>query len=140
MSRLMGVDFGLKRIGIAFSDERKIIASSFGKILVGKNSEETCKKILQLIEEHDVEKIVLGNPLHMDGKMSFLSDEVKHFKELLQTKTEIPIVLWDERLTSVQAQRTLQSSGMSRKKRAKVVDTVAAVILLQSYLDSQSLI
>ena len=138
MGRVAAIDFGLKRLGIALSDETKLIASTQKTLLASKTSEETAKNLLQAIEDQSVDEIIFGNPLHMNCNVSFLADEVKHFIAILQKFTPIPIKLWDERLTSVQAHRTMQLGGVSRKKRAKKVDALSALILLQSYLDSQS--
>ncbi len=137
MGRIVAVDFGLKRLGVALSDETKIIASSLKTLIAGKNSEETAKLLLQLLQEYSIDKIIFGNPLHMNGSVSFLADEVRHFISIFEKMINIPISLWDERLTSVQAHRTMQLGGVSRKNRAKKVDALAAIILLQSYLDSQ---
>ncbi|MCH9609924.1 MAG: putative pre-16S rRNA nuclease [Chlamydiales bacterium] len=134
MGRVASIDFGLKRLGVALSDPNKILATALGTVIAGKNSEETAQKLLDFLKPHDIETIIFGNPLHMNGKVSFLADEVQHFISLFEKKTSIPIRLWDERLTSLQAERTMKSAGMTRKKRAKVVDSLSAVILLQSYL------
>lgn len=138
MGRIAAVDFGLKRLGIALSDETKIIATSSETLIASKTSEETARQLLQKLEKQNIEKIILGNPLNMNGTQSFLADEVRHFISILEKFTSIPILLWDERLTTLQAHRTMQLGGLSRKKRSKVVDSVAAIILLQSYLDSCS--
>lgn len=141
-TRIVGVDYGMARIGVSLSDESKILASPCQTISATKKSEENIRLFLQLLEEIrqekncEIEKIVIGMPLMMSGKMSMLGDEVKHFVSLLEQQIEIPIVTWDERLTSVQADRSMREGGFSRKKRAKNVDRVAAVIILQNYLDS----
>lgn len=138
MGRLLAVDYGLKRLGLALSDERKILASALPTLQAGKTSQETAQLIVACATKHGVEKIIVGHPLHLSGRSSFLTDEVTHFVSLLSTFTSLPIVLWDERLTSVQADRTLQLGGMNRKKRAALVDSLSAIILLQSYLDCQN--
>jgi len=143
--RILGVDFGLRRFGVALSDEMKIIATPIVKFEAEKRSEQTVKKFVELIRkiEHDyrceIEEIVLGLPLMMSGKTGFLADEVKHFAKLLGHLTPIPIKLWDERLTSVQADRALREGEFTRKRRSQMVDTVAAVIILQSYLSCLSI-
>lgn len=144
-TRIIAIDFGLARLGIAISDELKIFAMPLMTIQAESKSEKTVTKVLEEIAKHqkantyDVEAIVLGMPLMMSGKMGMLADEVKHFVDLLKQSTTIPIVTWDERLTTVQAERSLREGAMSRKKRSKVVDKVAAVIILQSYLDFLSI-
>lgn len=142
-TRAIGLDFGLARIGVAISDERKILASPFITLKTEKKIEDTVAKLLKEIDNHQkqnnylADEIVIGLPLLMSGKTGFLADEVKNFVEELKKATPLPIILWDERLTSVQAERSLRESSLSRKRRASLVDTVAAVIILQNYLDSK---
>lgn len=141
LKRLVGIDYGMSRIGLALSDERQIIASPLQTLLAEKRTEETVTKILLFLSElqqtHacDIEEIIVGMPLMMSGRKGFLADEVKHFVELLSQATSIPVRTWDERLSTVQAERSLRESQMTRKKRSKVVDIVSAAIILQSYLD-----
>lgn len=137
MSRVLAVDFGLKRIGLALSDENRILASPLEMLPTAKTSEQTAKNLIVKATEHQAAEILIGNPLHLSGKSSFLADEVQHFISVLKTLTDLPIILWDERLTSMQAEKTLKMGGVNRKKRTKLVDSLSAVILLQSYLDSQ---
>ena len=143
--RLVGIDFGMKRIGIALSDERQIIASPLQTVQAENKTELTIAKILVLLsqiqsaKECEIEEIVVGLPLMMSGKTGFQADEVKHFVHLLEQATSIPVHMWDERLTTVQADRSLRESQMTRKKRSKVVDIVSAAIILQSYLDLKKL-
>lgn len=141
-TRTIGLDFGLARIGVALSDERKVIASPLFTFKADKKAEITVSKLLQALEEHQrnnnytIEQVVIGLPLLMSGKTGFLADEVKNFIDVFKTQSAIPVVMWDERLTSVQAERSLRESSLTRKRRSKLVDTVAAVIILQNYLDS----
>lgn len=137
MGRIVSIDFGLKRIGIAISDERKIIATPLPTLETSKQNEETVKRLISTLEGYDIEEMIVGNPLHMNGKNSFLSDEVQHFIDILKKYLPYPIHLWDERLSTLQAERSLKEGNLSRKKRAKLVDSVAALILLQSFLDSK---
>jgi putative Holliday junction resolvase len=139
--RIIGIDFGLARIGISYSDESFIIAMTLMTLKAEKKTESTLAKLLQELKLHqekykyEILEIVVGLPLMMSGRVGFLADEVKHFIELLKRSTAIPIISWDERLTTVQAERSLRETSLSRKRRSQVVDTVAAVIILQSYLD-----
>jgi putative holliday junction resolvase len=139
--RIVGLDFGLARIGIAISDEQKIIATPMMTLQAEKKTEETILKLLtelrhnEHVRNYQITEIVIGLPLLMSGKKGMLADEVLHFVELLKKQIEIPITLWDERLTSVQAERSLREGSLTRKKRSRIVDTVAATIILQSYLD-----
>lgn len=142
-TRILGIDYGLTRIGLALSDERKIIASSLTTLLAEKKSEHTAKKIIEKIDQIQkeqnciIDEIVIGLPLMMSGKTGFLADEVKHIVALLGQLTTIPIRMWDERLTTVQAERSLREASMTRKKRSKKIDAICAIIILQCYLDSR---
>jgi len=143
-TRIVAIDYGLARIGLAISDERKIFASPFMTVKAEKKAEKTAIKLLaeltkdQETRHYSLETILIGMPLLFSGKTGMLADEVTHFVELLKKLTSIPIVLWDERLTTVQAEKALREGNMNRKKRSKVIDTVSAAILLQSYLDKGS--
>lgn len=140
-TRTIGIDFGLARLGIAVSDETKIIAMSLETMTAEKKAEYTVAKLFKQLAQHqkenryEIDTIVIGLPLMMSGKQGHLADEVQHFVGLLSQAFSIPIVKWDERLTSVQADRSLREGNLSRKKRAQKSDAVAAVIILQNYLD-----
>lgn len=144
-SRILGIDYGMARIGLAISDERKIIATPWKVLHTEKKVEQTALKLTQELETHTkelqyfLETIVVGFPFMMDGRVGFIADEVKNFIDELQKFISTPIVKWDERLSSVQAERSLMESSLSRKRRSKIIDTVSAVIILQSYLDHKSL-
>ena len=139
MNRAIGIDYGFSRIGLSISDCSKIIASPLITIHAVKSSDQTAKNIITEIQKHpDVDEIIVGMPLHMNGKVGSKADEVNHFIKQLKKLISIPIIPWDERLTTVQAERSMQQGGLSRKKRKKVVDVIASVIILQSYLDSRS--
>lgn len=134
-TRIAAIDFGLARIGIALSDERKIIASSLGMIQAERTTPLSAKKVAEKLASYSLEVIIVGMPLHMNGKKGFLADEVTLFIAHLKELVKVDVLPWDERLSTVQAERSLLEGNMSRKKRAKVVDGVAATILLQSFLD-----
>jgi putative Holliday junction resolvase len=140
-TRILAIDFGMARLGIAISDESKILAMPLMTFPAEKKSEHTVAKLAEMLAKHQKENrysislIVIGLPLLMSGKIGFLADEVKHFAQLLEAATSYPTLLWDERLTSVQADRALREGQLTRKKRSKAVDTVAATLILQSYLD-----
>jgi len=144
-SRIASIDFGLARLGVALSDPSKIIASPLMTITAEKRSEQTAAKVIRELTLHQecnkyvLEEIIIGLPLLLSGKAGLLADEVKHFIELLKKLTSIPIKTWDERLTTVQAERSMREDNMSRRRRSKAVDTVSAVIILQSYLDFLSI-
>lgn len=140
-TRIIGIDYGLARIGLSVSDETKTIAMPLETLKCEKKTEDTAKKLLKAFEDHqaaynyEIETIVIGLPLMMSGKTGFLADETQYFKQLLNQFISTPIVSWDERLTSVQAERSMREGHLTRKKRAKSVDNVAAILILQSYLD-----
>lgn len=144
--RIVGIDFGLARIGLALSDETKLIANSLKTLLCEKKAEATAKKLIKELNDHaaiydyNIEEVVIGMPLMMSGKKGMLADEVIHFVSILKELISVPITTWDERLSSVQADRSLREGNFSRKRRSKMVDSVAAVIILQSYLDHKRLI
>ncbi|MBS4168309.1 Holliday junction resolvase RuvX [Parachlamydia sp. AcF125] len=139
--RIISLDYGLARIGMAISDESQTIASSLQTVTTEKKVEKTVEKLhheLLAIQKKfgcEIEEIVVGLPLLMSGKKGSQADEVLHFIELFKTVISIPILTWDERLTTVQAERALREGALNRKKRSKVVDAVAAVLILQNYLD-----
>lgn len=134
--RILGIDFGLRFIGLAISDELGIIARPLGRY-ERKNEEAEKKFFADLIEKWRVKEIVIGNPLHMDGRVSKGSQKCKEFADWLKENFSLEPILWDERLTTVQAERVLKDSGMTRKKRKNFIDKLSAVIILQSYLDSK---
>ena len=142
-TRILGIDFGLKRFGLAISNELNFLATPVKTLQVEKKLEKTVSIFLEEYEnlkkqyECDIEEIIIGLPLLLSGNKGLIADEVLHFVSLLKEQLSIPIKTWDERLTSKQAERSLKEGKMSRKKRTKVIDTVAAVLILQSYLDSK---
>ncbi|UMZ74006.1 Holliday junction resolvase RuvX [Natranaerofaba carboxydovora] len=134
--RIMGLDYGEKRIGVAISDELKMTAQGITVIkrtLLDKDIE----KIKELVLEYNVSEIVVGIPKNMDGTLGFMAEEVKEFAKEIQKKISISLELQDERLSSKAAERTLLEGDVSRKKRKEVIDKMAAVYLLQGYLDSK---
>ncbi len=135
--RIMGLDFGSKTVGVAISDPLLITAQGITTIRrKGENKlRQTLAQIEALIEEYEVSEIVLGNPKHMnanEGERSRLSME---FKEMLERRTGLPVILWDERLTTAAAEKTLIEANVRREHRKEYVDKIAAVFILQGYLD-----
>ncbi len=133
MPKILGVDYGEAKIGLALSDERGKIAFPYKTIATGKNPYEAIDKAIQ---GYHVDKIVVGLPLHMNGKESPLSLKVREFAATLQKKLQIPVTLFDERLTSAFSEKEMLEMEMNRKKRSEKSDVTAAVIILQNYLDS----
>jgi putative Holliday junction resolvase len=126
---------GKRRIGLAISDPLGITAQGLPN-LVRTNKHTDFAALEQLIREREVGSILMGNPINMGGKEGRQSGWVREFADELAQRTKLPVKLWDERLTSVEAGRVLRASGISIAKRAAAVDRLSAVILLQSYLDS----
>lgn len=133
MGRILAIDFGMKRIGLARSDPSKIIASPFKTIQCGKTLEETAALIIKECE--GVDMIILGLPLLLSGKDSETTATVRAFAALLEEKSGLPLILWDERLTSKQVEKLLIEGNVSRKKRSQHVDVLSATLILQSYLN-----
>lgn len=134
-SRILALDLGKRRIGLAISDPLGITAQGLPN-LVRTNKRTDFAALEQLIREREVGSILMGNPINMGGKEGRQSGWVREFADELAQRTKLPVKLWDERLTSVEAGRVLRASGISIAKRAAAVDRLSAVILLQSYLDS----
>lgn len=139
MGRIIGIDYGMVRIGLAASDLTHMIASPISVVKAAKKPEETIDLILKEIKGKDPERFVLGLPLLLTGKDSNTTTLVREFAKLLEEKSKLPVTLWDERLTSKQVERLLMEDKMSRKKRSKHLDTMSATLILQSYLDSPRL-
>ena len=136
-SRILALDLGKRRIGLALSDELGISAQGL-ETLERTNIREDLERLSQLVVERGVSLILIGNPLHMSGREGRQAEHAREFGKRLKSVTGVPIEFWDERLTTAEAQRVLRESGISIEKRAKVVDRLAAVILLSSYLDSRN--
>ncbi len=136
MGKILGIDYGRARIGLALSDLSHILASPHGKIKTGKSHKDSSRALLKIIEENSVEQIVIGLPLLLSGKDSETTLNVRAFAEELKKISQLPITLWDERLTSKEVERTMMEAKVNRKKRAAHVDTLSATLILQSYLDS----
>ncbi len=132
--RILGIDYGDRQIGLALSDPFGWTAQG---LEVLKNTPQVLDKLQELVQKHQVEKIVLGWPKNMDGTLGERAILAQEWAVELEGRLHLPVVLWDERLTTVAAQKTLLEADLSRKKRKKVVDQLAAVLILQNYLDSQ---
>jgi putative Holliday junction resolvase len=133
--RILGLDYGSKRIGVAICDELGIIARSLCFIM-RKGYENDVAEIGKLVQEFGAEKIVIGYPVTLGGKEGIQCERVLKFTEVLESKLSIPVVKWDESLSTKEAEDILIEADMSRKKRKKIVDKMAAAIILQRYLDN----
>ena len=138
--RIMGLDFGSKTVGVAISDPLFLTAQ--GIEIVRRKApgklRQTLARINELKEEYEVGKIVLGFPKNMNNTEGERCEKTLEFKEMLEKRTGLEVVLWDERLTTVEADRTMMQVGIRREKRKEYVDELAAIFILQGYLDYQS--
>ncbi|HHW56733.1 MAG TPA: Holliday junction resolvase RuvX [Clostridia bacterium] len=135
--RIMGLDVGDKTIGIAISDLSETIAQGLTTIKRSSNTKDF-ERIKHIINEYEVGIIIIGLPKNMNGTLGPQGEKVIKFAEQLKDVLDMPIILWDERLTTVEAQRVLiEKADMSRSKRKEVIDKLAAVLILQNYLDSK---
>jgi len=135
--RILALDHGTVRIGVAVSDELKIFASPL-EYIPAQPSEGVLQRLQGLIEEKEVERIVIGMPRNMDGSYGPAAEAVREFVAQVRGIATVPVVTWDERLSSVQAQRLLRQAGHKARQQKGKVDSSAAAILLQSYLDASS--
>lgn len=136
--RILGLDFGQKTIGVAISDPFGWTAQ--GVEIIKREQEENLKNSIIRLEEiinyYNVEKIVLGYPKNMNNTIGERCEKTENFKKRLEKIFKIPVILWDERLSTMGAERTLLEADLSRKKRKNVIDKMAAVFILQGFLDS----
>lgn len=134
--RILAIDYGERRVGIAVSDPMRVIASGLTTLRI-KNENEAIQKIKQLVAEYDIVQIVLGNPLDKEGNEGLKTKKVRTFAEKLQKQISIEIVFLDERMSTVTAQQWLIESESKKKRRTKEkIDELAAVVILRHYLDS----
>lgn len=135
--RIMGLDFGSKTVGVAVSDE--LLLTAQGLEIIRRKDEnklrQTCARIEELIVEYGVEEIVLGLPKNMNATEGERAELTYEFREKLKRRTGLPVTMWDERLTTVAADKAMIEAGIRREKRKDYVDMIAAVLILQGYLD-----
>ena len=138
--RVMGLDYGSKTIGVAISDPLGLTAQ--GIEIIRREEENKLRKSLrrieELIKEYQVEEIVLGFPKNMNNTIGERAEKSLQLKETLERRCKLPVIMWDERLTTVEANRTLMESKVRRENRSKYVDMIAAVFILQGYMDSKA--
>lgn len=133
-ARILSIDFGLRRMGLAISDALGITAQGL-PTLQRTSIRKDIDHIRDTVENYSVAKVIVGNPVGHTGKATAMSRHAEEFAKKLQNRVSCPVELWDERLTSVQANRMLKTAGLSINKRQQAVDRVSAVLLLQNYLD-----
>ena len=136
--RIMGLDYGSKTVGVAMSDPLGITAQAVETIWRKDENKlrKTCARIEELISEYEVERIVLGLPKHMNNDLGERAQKALAFGEMVKRRTGLEVVMWDERLTTVEAERTLIENNVKRENRKQYIDKIAAVFILQGYLDS----
>ena len=136
--RVIGLDLGTKTLGVAISDSSRLIASGVKTIRFEEEKyEDSISELRQIINEYNPSEIVIGLPKNMNNSLGFAAERTKKFEELLSKNFNLPIYEQDERLTSVIANNVLLQGDVSRSKRKKKVDTIAAIIILQNYLDTR---
>lgn len=137
----MGLDYGTKTVGVAVSDPLGITAQAVETIARKEENKlrKTCARIEALIAEYGIERIVLGFPKHMNNDIGERAEKALEFRDMLVRRTGLEVVMWDERLTTVSAERTLIESGVRRENRKRHIDQIAAVFILQGYLDMLSM-
>lgn len=136
--KILGLDYGTKTVGVAVSDGLGITAQPVETITRKSSNKlrQTLARIEVLIEEYQIDKIVLGYPKNMNNTVGERAEACEAFKEDLERRTGLEVVLWDERLTTMESERVLQAGGVRRENRKAVIDQMAAVLILQSYMDS----
>jgi putative holliday junction resolvase len=132
--RVLGLDLGDARIGVAISDDRRRIAVPLGTVRTGAPAD--VKAIADLVHGHDVTLVVIGHPLHLSGEAGERAHHAERFAEALDAFLDVPVLLQDERLSSVEADRALREAGASGRERRRAVDRSAATVILQAWLDA----
>lgn len=136
--RIMGLDLGDKRIGVAVSDPMGWTAQGVEVIVSKGSSKADIEKIKEIVQKYEVEQIVVGLPINMNGSYGQRAEKVKSLANRLSGALHLPVELWDERLSTVQAEKLLVKADLSRSRRRQVIDKMAAALILQGYLDSRN--
>ena len=131
--KIMAVDYGATGTGLAVCDRTEFLASPVG-VIEERNFYFTIQKVAHAVKEYDVQMVVVGYPVNMNGTVGPRAEKCAQFAELLKTKVDVPVELWDERATTLEAQNYLSETGTYGKKRKEVIDEVAATIILESYM------
>ena len=133
--RILALDVGDKRVGVAISDLTRFLARSLKVIQRGPHQKDFAA-VARLIEEYDVERVVVGHPRSLDGTVGEQAKKVERYAEGMAKALDVPVVLWDERFSTVSAERLMREAGLRGKKKRERIDAVAAAVILQDYLDS----
>ncbi|MBC8248442.1 MAG: Holliday junction resolvase RuvX [Anaerolineales bacterium] len=136
MMRVLALDVGDKRIGVAISDPSQVLARSLQVIQRG-SGQENFAAVTRLVKEYEVERVVVGYPRSLDGTAGEQADKVERYAAGLAESLTVPVLLWDERFSTVSAERLMREAGLRGKKKRERVDAVAAAVILQDYLDSR---
>ena len=136
--RILGLDYGSKTVGVAVSDPLGLTAQRLDTIWRKQENKlrQTLARIKELVDEYQIEQIVLGYPKNMNNTVGERAEKALEFKKMLEKRTGLTVIMWDERLTTVEADRTLMEAGVRRENRKQYLDGLAAVFILQGYLDS----
>lgn len=134
MNPILGIDFGRVRIGLAISDELRLLAHPLETIPANK---EALKRISDIVQQRKIDKVVVGVPRHLSGQFGESANQALAFTTRLRARLKCPVEVWDERLTTVAAERALREAGKKMRKTRHIVDQVAAQMILQSYLDRE---
>jgi putative holliday junction resolvase len=135
MIRILGLDVGEVRIGVALSDPLGYTAQPLE--VINRKKDKAMERICALVTAHEVQHVVVGFPLQLNGQEGLAAESIQSFTTHLKGRLDIPVTLWDERLSTAQAQRSLIEQGMRRSRRKDTVDKIAAALILQSYLDAK---
>lgn len=137
--RILGLDYGSRTVGVAVSDELGFTAQGVETIFRKEENKlrQTCARIEELIQEYQITEIILGYPKNMNNTSGIRAEKTEEFKRMLERRTNLPVTLWDERLSTVSARHVLMESGVRRENRKAVIDKIAAVFILQNYLDAK---
>ncbi len=138
MPRVLGLDYGEKRLGFALSDETEMLATPLC-VITCRDTEEALRAVQRMCEENKVSKLVVGLPVNMNGSRGPAVDKVLDFIKQLQARMSVPVETWDERLSTRQAESVLIDAGTSRRRRKEVIDKLAAQLMLQNCLDAKNL-
>jgi len=136
MIRILGLDVGSVRVGVALSDPLGMTAQPLE--VIQRRKVDAFARIAELVAEHEVQRVVVGNPLRLDGDVGPAAEAIGAFIEALRERLEVPVEAWDERLSTAQAERAMIGGGVRREDRRQSIDKVAAALILQSYLDAQA--
>lgn len=134
----MALDVGNKRIGVALSDELQILAQPLYTIH-RKGIERDIEEIVKIINDNDVEEVIVGLPKNMDGTTGFQGEKTIKFAEILKQSTDRPVIMWDERMTTISARRIMIENDVKQKDKKNLVDTIAAVVILETYLSRKNM-